>query len=53
MLNSVSEQLMSDVPLGVFQSGGLDSCIITAAMRIMGVKDIETFSIGFEKIKDH
>lgn len=49
ILNSVDEELMSDVPLGVFQSGGLDSCIVTAAMRECGVKSIKTFTIGFEE----
>ena len=38
---------MSDVPLGVFLSGGLDSSLIVAAMRERGVNALRTFSVGF------
>ena len=45
--DSVNEQLMSDVPLGAYLSGGLDSASIVALMHRSGVKDIKTFSVGF------
>ncbi|MDD5569922.1 MAG: asparagine synthase (glutamine-hydrolyzing) [Bacteroidales bacterium] len=47
MNNSVELRLISDVPLGVFLSGGIDSSIITAiASRYK--KNINTFSIGYK-----
>jgi len=44
----VKAHLISDVPLGVLLSGGIDSTSVLAALRYEGVKDIKTFSIGFE-----
>jgi asparagine synthase (glutamine-hydrolysing) len=46
---SVEKRLMSDVPLGVYLSGGIDSSTIVALMRNIGGKDcnINTFSVGF------
>jgi len=46
---AVESHLMSDVPLGVFLSGGLDSSTIVALMHELGVGPIRTFSIGFEE----
>lgn len=46
---SVRSQLVSDVPLGVFLSGGIDSAALVAAMREWLPPDrIQTFTIGFE-----
>src|SRR5262249_1391104 len=45
--DSVGRHLLSDVPLGVFLSGGLDSSAIVAVMSRLGVSDIQTFSIGY------
>lgn len=44
----VKSQLVSDVPLGAFLSGGLDSSAIVGAMQHAGVADIATYAIGFE-----
>ena len=46
---AVRSHLMSDVPLGVFLSGGLDSGSIVATMHELGVSPIRTFTIGFEE----
>jgi asparagine synthase (glutamine-hydrolysing) len=46
--NSVSKQLISDVPIGAFLSGGIDSSLICAVMSNVSNNQIKTFSIGFE-----
>jgi asparagine synthase (glutamine-hydrolysing) len=45
---SVKTHLISDVPLGVLLSGGIDSTSVLAALRYEGVDDVKTFSIGFD-----
>ena len=46
MVSAVSSHLLSDVPLGVFLSGGLDSGSIVATMHELGVHPIRTFTIA-------
>jgi asparagine synthase (glutamine-hydrolysing) len=44
---AVNSHLMSDVPLGVFLSGGLDSSAVAALMTKIRREPIETFSVGY------
>lgn len=46
---SVKAHLVSDVPVGVFLSGGLDSTLMVALMKHHGLSDIQAFSIGYEE----
>ncbi|EED34286.1 asparagine synthase [Luminiphilus syltensis NOR5-1B] len=42
-----TQHLRSDVPIGLFLSGGVDSTILLGLMRRFGVDDIRAFSLGF------
>ena len=47
---AVRRRLVADVPVGVLLSGGLDSSLIVGLMAEEGVRDLQTFSIGFETV---
>ena len=46
--NSVKRQLIADVPVGIFLSGGVDSSTIAASVKESGVKDINSYSASFD-----
>jgi asparagine synthase (glutamine-hydrolysing) len=48
---TVRMRLMSDVPLGVFLSGGIDSSAIAALVRRMSSGQVKTFSVGYAEAK--
>jgi asparagine synthase (glutamine-hydrolysing) len=47
LVRSVKRRLMSDVPVGAYLSGGIDSAILTTVMKALTGESFHTFSIGF------
>ncbi len=51
LTEAVAGQLASDVPLGAYLSGGIDSATVVSIMSKLRHDDVQTFSIGFDEEK--
>ncbi|MFA9290499.1 MAG: asparagine synthase (glutamine-hydrolyzing) [Solirubrobacteraceae bacterium] len=46
--NAVNLRMVSDVPVGLFLSGGYDSSLVGGLLKNLGYENLETYTIGFE-----
>jgi asparagine synthase (glutamine-hydrolysing) len=50
--SSINYRMISDVPIGILLSGGIDSSSVAASISQNGYENIHTFNVGFENFKD-
>tara|TARA_B100002003_G_scaffold182027_1_gene170199 strand:+ start:19722 stop:21674 length:1953 start_codon:yes stop_codon:yes gene_type:complete len=48
---AIHKQLVADVPIGCFLSGGVDSSLVTAIAQELTVAPVKTFTVGFEEVQ--
>src|SRR6185503_11039753 len=48
LIDAFRHRMIADVPLGVFLSGGIDSSLVAAILKVHGGGELRTFTMGFE-----